>query len=239
MLSQTIPVAVTGDTAVEDDESFFVDLSGAVGADVLDGRGIGTILNDDAPTLSVSTTAVAMGESVQVTVADGPGDRSDWVSLAEVGSAANSYLDWLPGLGLDGRNVDLVQIDAPSAPTLPPHGHCSGHGASKVLNGRPYLPGPSSGPVSACPWRRVRLGACQRAVIPRARSRAWQSRPVRRDSSPSSRSTRSPSSSAELPQALAVLERNPVHSRDGTDVGRAGLYHAADARRVRAPILRE
>ena len=94
MLSQTIPVAVTGDTAVEDDESFFVDLSGAVGADVLDGRGIGTILNDDAPTLSVSTTAVAMGESVQVTVADGPGDRSDWVSLAEVGSAANSYLDW-------------------------------------------------------------------------------------------------------------------------------------------------
>ena len=66
MLSQTIPVAVTGDTAVEDDESFFVDLSGAVGADVLDGRGIGTILNDDAPTLSVSTTAVAMGESVLV-----------------------------------------------------------------------------------------------------------------------------------------------------------------------------
>ena len=35
----------------------------------------------------------------------------------------------------------------PSAPTLPPHGHCSGHGASKVLSGtgiartacRPYL----------------------------------------------------------------------------------------------------
>ena len=94
----------------------------------------------------------------------------------------------LPGLGLDGRNVDLVQIDAPFRSYLSSaRALLRETRASKVLSGtgdrgrtacRPYLTPASvrasSGPVSACPWRRVRLGAsCQRAVIPRARSRAW------------------------------------------------------------------
>ena len=43
----TITVAVNGDVAHEEDETFFVDLSGAGGAAILDGRGLGTIVNDD------------------------------------------------------------------------------------------------------------------------------------------------------------------------------------------------
>ncbi|HXV59962.1 MAG TPA: Calx-beta domain-containing protein, partial [Vicinamibacteria bacterium] len=93
-LVRMIPVSVTGDTAFEGDERFFVDLTGAVGADILDGRGVGTILNDDAPTLSVSATSVALGGSVQVTLSDGPGNRTDWVALAKVGSPLTSYSDW-------------------------------------------------------------------------------------------------------------------------------------------------
>ena len=46
--SQTIAVQVAGDTTVEADETFTVTLSGAVGATIADGTGIGTIVNDDS-----------------------------------------------------------------------------------------------------------------------------------------------------------------------------------------------
>jgi hypothetical protein len=50
--SQPVTVAVLGDTLFEGDETFFVNLSGAVNANVVDGQGIGTILDDDTPSLS-------------------------------------------------------------------------------------------------------------------------------------------------------------------------------------------
>ena len=43
----TFSVVIYGDTKVEPDETFFVNLSGASNASILDGQGIGTILNDD------------------------------------------------------------------------------------------------------------------------------------------------------------------------------------------------
>ena len=46
------------------------------------------------PTLTVSATTVAPGGSVQVSVAEGPGQRGDWVALAAVGSGLASYVDW-------------------------------------------------------------------------------------------------------------------------------------------------
>ena len=57
LTSQTIPegastypvsVAVGGDTAVEDDESFFVNVTNVTGAPVGDGQGVGTIVDDDS-----------------------------------------------------------------------------------------------------------------------------------------------------------------------------------------------
>jgi subtilisin-like proprotein convertase family protein len=52
--SQQITVNVNGDTLVESDEDFFVNLSAPFGATIADSQGVGTIINDDptAPTLS-------------------------------------------------------------------------------------------------------------------------------------------------------------------------------------------
>ncbi len=50
----TFEVTVNGDTKVEPDETFFVNLSGATGATISDGQGLGTIQNDDAADLVIS-----------------------------------------------------------------------------------------------------------------------------------------------------------------------------------------
>jgi hypothetical protein len=57
---------VNGDTAVEPNETFTLNLSGATGATIADAQGIGTITNDDAgslPALAVADAAVAEGNS--------------------------------------------------------------------------------------------------------------------------------------------------------------------------------
>ncbi|MGV9009922.1 putative Ig domain-containing protein [Brevundimonas sp.] len=48
VLTQTISPAVLGDTEVEADETFAINLSGAINATIADGAGQGTIQNDDA-----------------------------------------------------------------------------------------------------------------------------------------------------------------------------------------------
>ncbi|TWT18689.1 nuclease [Luteimonas marina] len=52
--SVTISVDVVGDTTTEPDETFLVDLSNAVGAEIADAQGVGTILNDDVVTVAIS-----------------------------------------------------------------------------------------------------------------------------------------------------------------------------------------
>jgi len=47
--SKSIEITVLGDTSVEPDESFTVELFGATGALIVKGEGTGTILNDDEP----------------------------------------------------------------------------------------------------------------------------------------------------------------------------------------------
>jgi hypothetical protein len=46
--AQTVTVAVIGDTSPEPDETFAVTLSGATNATIVDGEGVGTIVDDDA-----------------------------------------------------------------------------------------------------------------------------------------------------------------------------------------------
>ena len=56
--TQTISVTISGDTTVETDETFFVNLFGATnGASISDGLGIGTITNDDHSLLPVPPDA--------------------------------------------------------------------------------------------------------------------------------------------------------------------------------------
>ena len=62
--SKTIVVPVNGDLLDEADETFNVNLSGAAGATVADGNGVGTITDDDAPpALSVGDVTVTEGNS--------------------------------------------------------------------------------------------------------------------------------------------------------------------------------
>ncbi len=71
--TQTITIEVIGDTNVEPDEQFFVNLINLVtsGHDVSisDGQGIGTILNDDVATLNIDDVTVIEGDSGQTTQA--------------------------------------------------------------------------------------------------------------------------------------------------------------------------
>ncbi len=61
--SQTVTVDVIGDTNQEANETFFVNLSSPVGATLLDGQGLGTILNDDGPVLTINDVSKAEGNS--------------------------------------------------------------------------------------------------------------------------------------------------------------------------------
>ncbi len=59
--SGQITVVVSGDTASEANETFVVNLSNPVNATITDNQGTGTILNDDAPSISISDSSVVEG----------------------------------------------------------------------------------------------------------------------------------------------------------------------------------
>jgi hypothetical protein len=65
--SQTVSIEVSGDILIEDNETFFVNLSGASGGTILDSQGIGTLLDDDAPPavgdISIGDVTIAEGSS--------------------------------------------------------------------------------------------------------------------------------------------------------------------------------
>ena len=56
--SKPVTLTVIGDTVVEDDETFTVNLSGAVNAKIADPSATVTILNDDIPTFTITGTSV-------------------------------------------------------------------------------------------------------------------------------------------------------------------------------------
>lgn len=96
--SEDITITINGDTKIEADETFFVNLSGQSNGSIADGQGVGTIKNDDFATLTLSggtsknegnagTTiytftvtldkAVAGGLTVPFTVNDGTATDAD------------------------------------------------------------------------------------------------------------------------------------------------------------------
>lgn len=62
-LSAEVVVEVFGDTVLEADELFSVVLSNPIGATIAHGQGTGTILNDDAASVSISNVSQAEGNS--------------------------------------------------------------------------------------------------------------------------------------------------------------------------------
>jgi glucose/arabinose dehydrogenase len=64
VLIQSISVTVNGDTTLEPNEAFNVNLSGATNATFADSVGLGTITNDDAqPTISINDVSVSEGNA--------------------------------------------------------------------------------------------------------------------------------------------------------------------------------
>lgn len=62
--SYTFSVAVNGDSSYESNEAFLVNVSGVTGANITDGQGIGTIVNDDSmPNLSINDVSLNEGNS--------------------------------------------------------------------------------------------------------------------------------------------------------------------------------
>lgn len=62
---QTIQVEVSGDTRVEPNETFLVQLSDAVGATIFAEAGLGTILNDDGPVFRITNVRQREGNRGQ------------------------------------------------------------------------------------------------------------------------------------------------------------------------------
>ncbi len=98
--SRTISVQVTGDTVLEPDETFFVDLSAPVGAVIADGQGLGTIVNDEPPTLSIAPVAVLEGDA-------GTTAAVFTVSLAQA-SAATVTVDYATANGTAQAGSDYT-----------------------------------------------------------------------------------------------------------------------------------
>ena len=61
--TRTVSVPVSGDTTVEPNEDFFVNLSNPTNATIADGQGEGIILNDDGITISINDVTVTEGDT--------------------------------------------------------------------------------------------------------------------------------------------------------------------------------
>jgi hypothetical protein len=101
--TKTISVTINGDTKVEADETFNVNLTGATnGATISKGVGVGTITNDDVAV--VDTPPTVTGSNVTARRACLPprcaGDRGDAALAYGPGDRGNDHRPVLPGAGL-------------------------------------------------------------------------------------------------------------------------------------------
>ncbi|MGH8029829.1 MAG: Calx-beta domain-containing protein, partial [Arenimonas sp.] len=62
-IARTISVTINGDTTAEANETFYVNLSAVTGALLADGQGVGTIVNDDVPTLRIGDASISEGNN--------------------------------------------------------------------------------------------------------------------------------------------------------------------------------
>jgi hypothetical protein len=114
---QTKTVNVLGDVIVEPDETFFLNLSNAVNVILADGQGVGTIIDDDAP--SLSTLEVSHGTDLTADLAGGTPDlyRISQRPLASYEVLLDSVSgDAVPGLLLERLASDNVTVAQTAIP---------------------------------------------------------------------------------------------------------------------------
>jgi CSLREA domain-containing protein len=101
---KTFSVAVVGDTSVEPDETFFLDIQNANNATISQSRGTGTIINDDGPTLiQFDSAAYSAGEGTHVATVTvnrrGDLSGSSAVDYRTVDGAASERTDYTTTIG--------------------------------------------------------------------------------------------------------------------------------------------
>ncbi|NOT53587.1 MAG: hypothetical protein HOP18_03185, partial [Deltaproteobacteria bacterium] len=154
--SKTVTVNILGDTTIELNEGFLVNLSGASGATIADGQGVGTITNDDVRTLRINdvkrgegnsgtsafvfTASLSQASTALVTV-----NYATTNGSATAGgdyTATSGALTFNPGetiktisvpvsgdTGIEQNETFLVNLSAPSGATL-----TDGQGVGTILN---------------------------------------------------------------------------------------------------------
>jgi len=101
LTSKTFSVTVNGDTAVEGNETFFVNLSNA-SVSIADSQAKATITNDDGPTLSIGNASLTEGNS-------GSTMMTFTVSLTQVAGAAVTF-DFATANGTAAAGPDFVPV---------------------------------------------------------------------------------------------------------------------------------
>ena len=95
--TQTITIPVVGDTDVEPDETFTVNLSNPGNASILHGIGTGTILNDSSePTISIDDVTIQEGNTPAVfhVTLSAPSERTVTVDYATIDGTAHAPHDY-------------------------------------------------------------------------------------------------------------------------------------------------
>jgi hypothetical protein len=132
VLAQEVAISVAADDLVELDEGYTVELSGAVNATIVDGVGDGTIVNDDAATISIDSASQPEGSgggtvpfvfTVTLDAAVDTGvavdfDSADGTAEDESGdgdyAAAQGTVQFAAGAGgSEGVTIDVAADDRP------------------------------------------------------------------------------------------------------------------------------
>jgi hypothetical protein len=97
--SKTVAVSVSGDTAIENDETLTVTLSGGGGVTLADAQGLGTLTNDDFPTLAIGDVTLNEGNSgttnaVFTVSASAPSPQTITVNYATANGTATAGSDY-------------------------------------------------------------------------------------------------------------------------------------------------
>jgi chitinase len=96
---QTITVQVNGDITLEQNETLFVDLSGAASATIADAQGQGTITNDDGSVLAIDDVSLVEGNSgtsnlffnVSISKLNAGWVTAEYLIVDQTASAASDY----------------------------------------------------------------------------------------------------------------------------------------------------
>jgi hypothetical protein len=120
--SKTVTVEVLGDTLTEGNETFNVNLSGASGAPIDDGQGLGTILDDEGPpALSINDVYVTEGSSTTAVFT---------VSLS-FASTQTVTVNWATQGSTAAAGVDFTTASGTLTFTRPDQPDAQRHGAGR------------------------------------------------------------------------------------------------------------